>query len=147
MHLGHIFWLSLDEAFGYIGAPHQPDVYFRQSDLDHSLTWDDELMLRRVRFHIIGTEHGPRAVGVEPWAGSSCKPGKQLNRPSNLRPNLSDGLCPASTLADPTEPNLQPANRPRGNDGELTPCETQCGKAAATMEVRLVLGAVSGRSI
>ena len=87
MHTGHILWISLEEGHGLIGAPHQPDVLFHKSELEDSLKWDEELMLRRVRFRINGTARGPTAKGIEAWSGASFSINPSLASPST--PSLS----------------------------------------------------------
>jgi cold shock CspA family protein len=66
MKEGVVKALRLDRGFGFIVAPNEPDLFFHASDVDETLPFDEQLIERRVRFNIVGSPKGPRAVAVRP---------------------------------------------------------------------------------
>jgi cold shock CspA family protein len=63
MHEGYVKSVRLDKGYGFIASPGQPDVFFHYTELV-DLPFDETLQERRVRFNIIGTSKGPKAVAV-----------------------------------------------------------------------------------
>ncbi len=63
---GVVSSVRLDRGFGFIGVPGGPDVFFHMSDLAGDLTFDDQLVRRRVQFILVSTPQGPRARVVRP---------------------------------------------------------------------------------
>jgi cold shock CspA family protein len=63
MHEGVILTVKVDRAFGFIGAPGQPDAWFHRDELA-DLDWNEQLTGRRVRFDILATPKGPRAKNI-----------------------------------------------------------------------------------
>ena len=53
-------------GFGFISpADGSKDVFFHCRDLD-GLTFDEQLVERRVAFEVLSSDRGPRAVNVRP---------------------------------------------------------------------------------
>ena len=61
---GSVAWLS-ERMFGFIGVEGQADIFFHSNDLV-GLEWDQQLLERRVKFSVLSTAKGPRAVNVRP---------------------------------------------------------------------------------
>lgn len=65
MYEGTIKTIKSDKGYGFISRIDAPDIFFHASCLD-GLEFDEQLIERRVRFDIVGTDKGDRAVNVRP---------------------------------------------------------------------------------
>ena len=64
METGTACGVRIDRGFFFISAPGMDDVFAHCRDLV-GLEFDEQLMARRVRFDLVGTDRGPRAVNVQ----------------------------------------------------------------------------------
>jgi len=65
MYEGTIDHLNLPRGFGFIRL-HDESVFFHFKDLRDGLTFDEQLVERRVQFSIQPSAKGPRAIDVRP---------------------------------------------------------------------------------
>jgi cold shock CspA family protein len=61
---GTITALKLEQGYGFIASPGQPDTFFHCTSLADGLAFDEQLTELRVEFDITTTGKGPRAVNV-----------------------------------------------------------------------------------
>lgn len=53
-------------GFGFIRTDERTEVFFHRTALVGGLEFNEQLVERRVRFQVISTERGPRAVAIQP---------------------------------------------------------------------------------
>lgn len=61
---GTIIRLNSDRGFGFIRGTDRLDYFFHMRDLNPGLTFDNQLLERRVEFNPISCDRGPRAGDV-----------------------------------------------------------------------------------
>lgn len=66
MNEGTVKSVRVDKGFGFIAEPNSPDIFFHLSALEEGLTLDESLVERRVRYSVVSTPRGPKAVCVQP---------------------------------------------------------------------------------